>query len=99
MRLLHFYLINSAKVFPTLETQQDVKHITTLGEMCSRIRQLPTSAVLSTGLKKSGDGAATSGGFASIWRGELGGAEVAIKTFRFGPKHLKKAQEVGTLPA
>ena len=98
MRLLYFHLINSAKAFPTLETQQDVKNITALGEVCSRIKQLPTSAVLSAGLKKSGDGAAISGGFASIWRGELGDAEVAIKDFQFKPKHLKDAQEVGVLP-
>jgi hypothetical protein len=44
--------------------------------------QLPTSAILSEGLKKRGNTAVASGGLADIWRGKYRGREVAIKAFR-----------------
>ena len=71
-----------------------------LGNLCSAIRQLPTSAVLSTGLEKRGNIAVASGGFTDIWRGNLGDLRVAIKAFQIYPaQNLKEAKEVSMQPA
>ena len=63
--------------------------------MSSAIEQLPTSAILSVGLKKRGNIAEDSGGTADIWRGEYRGTQVAIKAFRVS-RNLKEAKEVRT---
>ena len=66
-----------------------------LGDVCSAIQRLPTSAVLSTGLQKRDKIAVASGGFTDIWRGDLGDIRVAIKAFRIYPaQNLKEAKEV-----
>ena len=78
---------------------QNVKHVAALGNVCSAIQRLPTSAVLSTGLEKRGNIAVASGGFTDIWRGDLGELRVAIKAFRIYPaQNLKEAKEVSTQP-
>lgn len=66
-----------------------------LGNMCSAIQRLPTSALLSTGLEKRGNIAVASGGFTDVWRGDLGELRVAIKVFRIYPaQNLRDAKEV-----
>ena len=68
--------------------------------MCSVTQQLPTSAVLSEGLEKRGSIALASGGLADVWRGESGGRQVAMKSFRIYPtQNLKEAKEVRTQSA
>ena len=63
--------------------------------MCSAIKRLPTSAVLSDGLNKQGDIAVASGGSTDIWRGDHHGEQVAIKAFRIHPaQKLREAKEV-----
>ena len=70
-----------------------------LGNLCSAIQRLPTSAVLSTGLEKRGNIAVASGGFTDIWRGDLGDLRVGIKAFRIYPaQNLKEAKEVSIRP-
>lgn len=77
-----------------------MKLVTALGSLCSATQQLPTSAVLSTGLEKRGNIAVASGGFTDIWRGDLGNLRVAIKAFRIYPaQNLKEAKEVSIQPA
>ena len=72
-----------------------MKYVMGLGNVCSGIQRLPTSAVLSTGLEKRGNIAVASGGFTDIWRGDLGDLRVAIKAFRIYPaQNLKEAKEV-----
>ena len=72
-----------------------MKFVTVLGNVCSAIRRLPTSAVLSEGLKKQGQICVASGPFTDIWRGEHHGAQVAIKAFRTYPTQvLEPAKEV-----
>ena len=69
--------------------------MTALGNLCSAIERLPTSAVLKAGLEKRDTIAVASGGFTDIWRGEHGGAQVAIKAFRIYPvQNLKETKEV-----
>ena len=59
------------------------------------IERLPTSAVLTTGLKQRGTMALASGGLTDIWRGDLDDTQVAIKAFRIYPaRSLKEAKEV-----
>ena len=66
-----------------------------LGNVCSAIERLPTSAILSAGLEKHGNVAVASGGFTDIWRGEYDATQVAIKAFRLHPtQNLKEAKEV-----
>lgn len=87
-------LIVLAKAHPTADPR-NVKLLSVLGEVCSAIRQLPTSASLSTGLKKRGSMAVGSGGLADIWVGERGCKQVAIKTFRItGPDDVREAKKV-----
>ncbi|KAF9646894.1 kinase-like protein [Thelephora ganbajun] len=73
---------------------QNARLITALGNLCSAIERLPTSAVLFT-LEKRGNIAVASGGFTDIWRGDMGGTTVAIKAFRIYPaQNLKEAKEI-----
>ncbi|KAF9789416.1 kinase-like domain-containing protein [Thelephora terrestris] len=73
----------------------NLKYVDALGNVCSAIQRLPTSAVLSKGLEKRGNIAVASGGFTDIWRGDLGGDRVAIKAFRIYPaQNLKEAKDV-----
>ncbi|KAF9644346.1 kinase-like protein [Thelephora ganbajun] len=73
---------------------QNARLITALGNLCSEIERLPTSAVLPT-LEKRGNIAVASGGFTDIWRGDMGGTPVAIKAFRIYPaENLKEAKEI-----
>ena len=66
-----------------------------LGNVCSAIQRLPTSAVLSTGLEKRGNIAVASGGFTDTWRGDLGELQLAITAFpRYPAQDLKEAKEV-----
>ena len=88
------FSIVSAKAYPTANPQ-DAKFISALGNVCSAIGRLPTSAVLSAGLEKHGDMALASGGLTDVWRGKLWDAEAAIKALRIYPaKDLKEAKEV-----
>ncbi|KAF9647761.1 kinase-like protein [Thelephora ganbajun] len=74
---------------------QNARSVTALGNLCSAIGQLPTSAVLSTGPEERGNIAVASGGLTDIWRGDLGGAPVAIKAFRIYPaQNLKEVKEI-----
>ena len=74
---------------------QNVKHVMALGDLCSAIQRLPTSAVLSTRLEKCSNIAVASGGFTDIWRGDVGDLPVAIKAFRIcSAQNLKEAKEV-----
>ena len=86
----------SAKAYNPLDWQ-NVKYVTTLGNLCSEIQQLPTSNLLTTGPEKRGNIAVASGGITDIWRGELGDLRVAIKAFRIYPaQDLREAKEVST---
>ena len=79
---------------------QNIKHVVALGNVCSVIQHLPTSAVLSTGLEKRGNIAMASGGLTDVWRGDLGELQVAIKAFRIYPaQNLREAKEVSMQPA
>ena len=69
--------------------------MTVLGNVCSTVGRLPTSAVLSAGLERRGTIAAASGGFTDVWRGEFYSAQVAFKAFRPYPtQNLEEAKEV-----
>ena len=84
----------SAKAYLTVDSQ-NAKFVTALGNMCSVTEQLPTSAVLTAGLKKRGKIAVASGGLTDIWRGKYRGTLVAIKAFRIHPSQdLKEAKKV-----
>ena len=86
--------ISSLKAFPTVDSQ-DAKFVIALGNVCSVTERLPTSAVLSAGLKKRDNIAEDSGGTGDVWRGEYRGTQVAIKAFRIHPaSKLKEAKEV-----
>ena len=61
---------------------RNAKFLALFGNLCSAVKKLPASAVLSTGLTKCGNIAIDSGGLTDIWRGDHQGARVAIKTFR-----------------
>ena len=72
-----------------------MKSVTALGNVCSAIERLPTSAVLSDGLNRQGDIAVASGGSTDIWQGDHRGEQVAIKAFRIHPaQKLREAKEV-----
>ena len=69
--------------------------MTAQGNVCSSIEQLPTSAIITTGLQKRGNVAMASGGIGDIWRGEYHEKQVTIKAFRIHPAgDLKEAKEV-----
>ena len=86
--------IVSVKAHPTIDLR-NAQVINALGKVCSATARLPTSAVLSTGLKKRGDIPEDSGGTTDIWRGEYGDTHVAIKAFRIHPSRKRKeAKEV-----
>jgi hypothetical protein len=75
-----------------------MKYITALGNVCSAIQRLPTSAVLSARLEKRDIIALAPTGLTDIWYGDLGDTRVAIKTFRIYPEpNLKEAKQVGKL--
>ena len=83
-----------SQAYPTLDSQ-NAKYIIALGNLCSAILRLPTSAILSEGLKKQGIIAVASGGLTDIWKGGLGRTQVAVKAFRIYPaQNLKEAKEV-----
>lgn len=85
-----------AKKHPTLDLE-NMGHIIALGDTCSRMERLPTSAVLCEGLEKRDDLAVASGGFTEIWQGDLRDAPVAIKAFRiFSASDLRGIKEVRT---
>lgn len=86
----------SGKVYPTVGPQT-AKYISALGNVCSITVQLPTSAILSTGLKKRGEDAVASGGLADMWRGKYRSREVAIKAFRVY-KQSDRVKKVRTQP-
>ena len=92
--LRNFWFNISTKAYPTLNPQNS-KHINSLGNLCGAVQLLPTSAVISTGLKKRGAMALASGGLTDIWRGVLDDTQVAIKAFRIYPApNLKDAKKV-----
>jgi len=83
-----------SKAYPTVDPH-NAKFVTTLGKICSGIERLPTSAVLSAGLKKHHTISIASGGFTDVWQGGYHSAPVAIKSFRIYPaENLKEAKEV-----
>ena len=51
-----------------------------LGDVCSAIQRLPTSAVAS-GVAKTSDKIVGMGPVSNFWRGDLKGGAVAIKSF------------------
>ncbi|KAF9643163.1 kinase-like protein [Thelephora ganbajun] len=73
---------------------QNARSIAALGDLCSAIERLPTSAVLSLGLEKHGSVPAASGDLTDIWRGYVGGSSVAIRAFRMYPAYLKEAIKI-----
>lgn len=78
---------------------QSARFVTALGDLCSAIRRLPTSAELSSGLEKCGNIAVARGGFTDTWRGEFDDRHcrrpVAIKAFRLYPaQNLKVAKNI-----
>lgn len=81
------------KAYPTADPR-NVKHLSTLGEVCSAIKRLPPSAALHAGLKKRGTMAVASGGLADIWQGERACKWVAIKEFRISTDNLGLAKQV-----
>ena len=86
--------IISTKAYPTI-SPRDAKFVTALGNVCSATERLPTSAVLSTGLKKVDDIPIESGGMGDIWQGQDLRGLVAIKALRIHPaQNLKSAKEV-----
>ena len=91
---LGIYFLISAKAYPTVDSQ-NAKFVIALGDVCSATQRLPTSAMLSAGLKKRGRIAVASGGFTDIWRGEHYAAQVAVKAFHIYPaQNLKEVKEV-----
>ena len=92
--IILFQYLPSIKAYPTIDSQ-DTKAVTALGDVCSAIGQLPTSAVISAGLEKHSKIITASGGLADTWRGEYDATQVAIKAFRIYPaQNLKEAKGV-----
>ena len=92
--LLKPRFIDSTKAYPDINSH-NATFITALGDVCSAIEQLPTSAVLTTGLEKFDDIAIESGGMGDVWRGRDRGEMVAIKAFRIHlAPDLKTAKQV-----
>ena len=87
--------ISFAKAHPALNSQ-NAKYITSLGNLCSGIVQLPASATLSEGLEKHGKTPLDPGGFTDTWKGYLPGeTRVVIKVFRkYSDEDLEKAKKV-----
>ncbi|KAF9647758.1 kinase-like protein [Thelephora ganbajun] len=74
---------------------QNTRFIAALGNLCSAIERLPTSAVLSTGLEKRSNIAVASGGFTDIWQGDTRDRSVAIRALRMYPaSNLKEAKKI-----
>jgi len=64
---------------------QNAVLLKTLGEVCSAFGELPTSVVISTGLKKNGTTPFASGGLMDVWSGIHNGEHVVVKVFRAYP--------------
>ena len=63
--------------------------------LCSLAGQVPTSYILSTGLKKAEVEACAAGGFADVYRGSYNELEVALKVVRVaGKRNIKRAHKV-----
>ena len=74
---------------------RDIEFLTSFGNLCSAIKQLPDSNVLSTELAKCDEIAIDSGGLMDIWCGMYQGSFVAIEAFRTYPaQNLEEAKEV-----
>jgi hypothetical protein len=72
-------------VYRTLELQgvdriKNKEIIVALGNVCSEIRQLPTSAIRSGMLEEASGPPSGSGGLTEAGKGKLGGVRVVIKT-------------------
>ena len=81
-------------MYPTVEPQ-DAKYLISFGNLCSVIKRLPTSAVLSVGLVVHGGVPTASGGLTDVWPGAYQGTEVAIKAFRiYSARTLEETEEV-----
>jgi hypothetical protein len=70
------------------------KFFRALRKICGTKELLPSSHVLSNGLKRNGSSPSAFGGSADVWEGTYGDQKVAIKSFRItemgGPSSLKK---------
>jgi len=87
-------LIALTKVLPTVDTES-VKLVEALGAICSATEHLPSSAVLSEGLKKSGNTPVTSAGLMDTSRGEYGHRPVSINALRNYPaQYLGRVKKV-----
>ena len=87
--MVFIYSLISAKAYPTVDPR-NAKLVIALGDVCSATERFPTSAVLSTGLKKRGNTAVRSREFTDIWRGYYYIKQVAIKAFRINPVQISK---------
>ena len=66
--------------------------------LCGLAGQVPTSYILSTGLKKEEVDACAAGGFADVYRGSYNELKVALKVVRVaGRKNIKRAHKVCSL--
>jgi len=91
--------IISPKTYPTVDSQ-NAKLVAALGNVCSATGQLPTSTVLSAGLKKRGSTTVAPGAFTDVWQGEYYATQVAIKSLRIYPtQNCEEAKKVTIQPA
>jgi len=87
-------LITLTKVLPAVGVET-VELVAALGALCAAIGRLPSSAVLSKGLRKPGSRLITSVGLMDTMPGEYGHRPVSIKAFRTYPtQDLKEAKKV-----
>ena len=87
-------LIVPTKVLPTIDSES-AKLVVAFGAACRAIRRLPSSAVLSAGLKKRDDGPIAPAGWTETWRGEHGHRRVSMKAFsRYPAQSLEEAKQV-----
>ena len=66
--------------FQGADKRKNKEYIAALGNVCSEIRQLPTSAIRSGMLEEASGPPSGSGGLTEAGKGKLGGVRVVIKT-------------------
>jgi len=83
----------STQLYPTLSAE-DARTLNVLGELCSVLDRLPTSAVISAGLERHGATSIGSGGVMNVWLGVHDGERVVIKEFRAYPESMAEVKKV-----
>jgi hypothetical protein len=75
--------------FQGADKRKNKEYIAALGNVCSEIRQLPTSAIRS-GVLEDTSGPSGSGGLTEAGKGKLGGVRVIIKTISVDGTDISK---------